>query len=124
MPESLFKLNTHSYTVTVHWANVRQAQVVLNQLRSTLADLNQLLDNGKRRLAERVRRTPRPAIVYEGKRQKQPIRVFPYSPSQRIAKFGAKRIDDLLRKRNALKLNIEHEIRLIEQWLLQNAAES
>jgi hypothetical protein len=122
MPESLFKLNTHSYTVTVHWANVRQARVVLNQLRSTLADLNELLHNGKRRLDERVKRAPRPATLYTAKRRKQPIRVFPYSPSRRIAKFGAKRIDDLLRKRNALKLNIEHEIRLIEQWLLQNEA--
>lgn len=123
MPESLFKLNTHSYTVTVHWANVRQAQVVLNQLRSTLADLNQLLASGKERLSERTKRTAKPAVTYTGIRS-QTIRVFPYSPSTRVARFGAKRIDDLLRKRNALKLNIEHEIRLIEQWLLQNAGES
>ncbi len=123
MPESLFKLNTHSYTVTVHWANVRQAQVVLNQLRATLADLNGLLTEGKRRLIERARRTPKPAVVYMGKHEPA-MRIFPFSPSRRAALFGAKRIDELLRKRNALKLNIEHEIRLIEQWLLQNSGEA
>jgi len=41
-----------------------------------------------------------------------------------VARFGAKRIDDLLRNRNGVKLNSEHEIRLIEQCLLQNLGES
>ncbi len=119
MPESLYKLNRSNFTVTVQWANVRQAEVVLRQLRAALDEINQMLLRDKQILTHRTRHNTKPSCHFQS-RFHSSIRIFPFIALPRVAMLGAKRLDELLRKRNALKLKIEHEIRAIEDWLVRS----